>query len=229
MNHIYDNQEREGLIEARESFSGRLLTDTQFYEAVAITGIIEREISRTGKFKEKLGDYAHAFARTNNFDVMKAEEIIRDVFKARCGQTMNQMREGLMSREEQIFTGQKTTEPNGEEVAEVRLSQSEINRVATDTREIEPMIRDGNKMSFYRAYSHQASNIAKELGITESKTKALMGDIFRAQEKQNLYDWGKKLEDEYYRPQIEAEAQARQANRSNVSDMGRTRRFARSR
>jgi len=50
-------------ISARENFSGRLLTEPQFDEAMAITGIIEREIQRTGTFKEKLGDYAHAFAR----------------------------------------------------------------------------------------------------------------------------------------------------------------------
>lgn len=32
-----------------------------------------------------------------------------------------------------------------------------------------------------------------------------MKEEFKAAENQELYDWGKKLEDEFYRPQIEAE------------------------
>ena len=85
MNRPTTPNARPGLDVARESFSGRLLTNAQFEEAMAITGIIRREIQNSGSFKEKLGDYAHAFARTEKFDVMKAETIIRDLFKARTG------------------------------------------------------------------------------------------------------------------------------------------------
>ncbi len=64
---------------ARESFTGKALTGSQFDESMGIAGIMEREIKRSGSFKEKLGDYAHAFSR--------------------YGQTMNQMRKKLMERE----------------------------------------------------------------------------------------------------------------------------------
>ena len=60
MNYFLEPKEQERLLVARESFSGRLLTDAQFDEAMAITGIIEREIQKIGAFKEKLGDYAYA-------------------------------------------------------------------------------------------------------------------------------------------------------------------------
>ena len=98
MNYFYNPKEQERMLEARESFSGRLLTDAQFDEAMALTGIIEREIKKNGAFKEKLGDYAHAFSRTEHFVSAKAETVVRDLFKARTGMTMNQMREELMER-----------------------------------------------------------------------------------------------------------------------------------
>jgi hypothetical protein len=69
----------ERLAAARESFSGRLLSDAQFKEAIAITGIIEREIHCSGTFKEKLSDYSYAFARTERFDAAKAEAKKTDV------------------------------------------------------------------------------------------------------------------------------------------------------
>ena len=40
MNEPYDSGEVQRAAQARESFSGRLLTDTQFEDAMAITGII---------------------------------------------------------------------------------------------------------------------------------------------------------------------------------------------
>ena len=74
MNYHYDNQdEAHRVAEARDSYSARLLTNGQFEEALANTHIIEREIRRSGSFKEKLGDYAHAFARMQGFDTMKGE------------------------------------------------------------------------------------------------------------------------------------------------------------
>ena len=84
---------------ARESFSGRLLSGSQFGDAMAITEVIQREIWKTGTFKDKLGDYAHAFARSEKFDAMKAETIVRDLFRERTGKTMNQLREELLDRE----------------------------------------------------------------------------------------------------------------------------------
>lgn len=88
--------------EARESFNGKTLTDAQFDESWAIAEIMHRGIKRSGSFHEKLTDYSHAFARAERFDQMKGETIIRDQFKFRYGETMNQMREGLANRETEL-------------------------------------------------------------------------------------------------------------------------------
>lgn len=197
MNNYYDPKESERVAQARESYSGRLLTDNQFQEAIAITGILEAEIRKSGTFKEKLGDYSHAFSRTEKFDAMKAETTLRDLFKARTGQSMNELREHLIDQEERL--------PEG---AQEQAKQA--------TREILGMIKDGNKMPFYRAYDHQAAALADGLGITNNSAKRLMTDTFRTEADGELYDWGKDLEEKYYRPQIEAEKQERQVqSRSN--------------
>lgn len=186
MNYNYDQKEAERVADARESFSGRLLTDAQFDESMAITGIIEREIRKSGSFKEKLGDYAYAFSRTENFDAGKAETVIRDLFKARTGQSMNQMREDLAAREDRLTDKQK--------------SAAFDYAIAVGT-----MIETGEKMSFNRAFAHQGQVLAEELGITDVGAKRLMKDEFKAAQGTEFYDWGKDLEDKYYRPQIEAE------------------------
>jgi len=186
MNDIFDQNHKQRVAEARESFSGRLLTDSQFNEAIAITGIIEAEIYKSGTFKDKLADYAYAFARTEKFDVVRAETTLRDLFKANTGQTMNQLRESLMDREDQIDEG-------GDE------------RAKEATRKIHSMIKDGEKISFHRAYDTQAGEMAGELGITIIGAKRIITDVFRNEAEGELYDWGKQLEDKYFRPQIEAE------------------------
>lgn len=191
MNMYFDPKETDRVVQARDSFAGRLLTDTQFNEAMAITGIIESEIKKSGTFREKLGDYAHAFARTEKFDAMKAESTLRDLFKARTGQSMNEMREHLMEREKNL----------GDVDPEV---------VKDVTRAIGPMIKEGNKMTFHRAYDVQAAKLADELGITNTGAKKLMTETFRQEAGSELYDWGKGLEEKYYRPQIEAEKQQRE-------------------
>jgi len=190
MNEYFDPNHKQRLDEARESFSGRLLTNSQFNEAIAITGIIEAEIYKSGTFKEKLADYAYAFARTEKFDVVKAEITLRDLFKANTGQTMNQLRESLIDREDQIDEG-------GDE------------RAKEATRNIHAMIKDGDKIAFHRAYDTQASEMAGELGITIYGAKRIITDVFRNEAEGELYDWGKNLEDKYYRPQIEAEKAGR--------------------
>lgn len=190
MKDLFDPNHKQRLAEARESFSGRLLTDSQFNEAIAITGIIEAEIYKSGTFKEKLSDYAYAFARTEKFDVVKAETTLRDLFKANTGQTMNQLRESLMDREDQIDEG-------GDE------------RAKEATRKIHAMIKDGEKISFHRAYDTQANEMASELGITIIGAKRIITDVFRSEAEGELYDWGKTLEDKYFRPQIEAEKAGR--------------------
>lgn len=207
MNYFYHPKEQERVAAARDSFSGRLLTDAQFDEAMAVTGIIEREIMTSGAFKEKLGDYAYAFARTEKFDVMKAETIIRDLFNERTGQSMNQMREDLAKREAKLTKEQKA--------------------VAYDYAiAVGEMIETGNKISFNRAFAHQARTLAMEFGITDAGAKRLMKEEFNTAGGQDFYKWGKDAEEQFYRPQIEAEKAAREKEqeRSRRSNDGAERR-----
>ena len=202
MNYFYEPKEQERVLEARESFSGRLLTNAQFDEAIAITGIVEREIKKSGSFKEKLGDYAYAFARTEQFDAMKAETVIRDLFKVRTGQTMNEMREEYAKREENL--------PDPDR----RLGLEYARAVGT-------MIEEGTRINFNRAFAHQAQELAGELKITDAGAKRLMKEEFAAAEKRELYDWGKDLEDKHYRPQIEADKKkAEERSRDEGRDRG---------
>lgn len=190
MNYYYDPGENERVASARDSFSGVLLTDAQFEESLAITHIIEREIKTSGSFKEKLGDYAFAFARTEKFDAMKSETILRDIFKERTGQSMNDMRQALMEREEKLTPEQTGT------AHEYAVGVGDL-------------IENGYKMTFHRAYAHQAGQLANELKITDAGAKRLMRDEFKAVEGSELYEWGKELEEKFYRPQVEAEKQER--------------------
>jgi hypothetical protein len=186
MNNLYEPKENKRVAAARESFSGRLLTDRQFDDAMTITGIIEREIKNSGAFKDKLGDYSYAFARSEKFDAVKAETILRDLFKERTGQTMNQLREELVKREDAI-----TDEHRAQAYAR-----------ACD---IGDMMENGVKLSFHRAYTHQAQQLAGEMQVTDACAKRLMHEEFKAAEGSELYDWGKELEERFYRPQIDAE------------------------
>lgn len=192
------SRDQDRMISARESFSGRLLTDPQFEEAMAITSIIERKIVKSGTFKDKLGDYAYAMARTEKMDVVRAETTIRDLFKARTGQTMNQMREEIAGREEKL-------------PAEAR------DKAYRNASQIGQMIREYNKMSFYRAYAFQAQMLGAEYGITDAAAKTLMRESFKEKEGRELIDWGKELDEQYYRPQIEAEKKEREKT-SRTSD-----------
>jgi hypothetical protein len=54
MNHIYEGGELNRIKGARESFSGRLLTDDQFDEAMAITGIVEKQFLKRVPLKTSL-------------------------------------------------------------------------------------------------------------------------------------------------------------------------------
>lgn len=197
MNNFYDPKENERVVSARESFSGRLLTDRQFDDAMAITGVIEREIKNSGAFKDKLGDYAYAFARSEKFDATKAETILRDLFKERTGQTMNQMREKLAEHE------QPPTEDQRAQAYSYACG-------------IGDLMENGVKLSFNRAYAHQAREFAGQLEATDAFAKRLMREEFQAAEETDLFDWGRELEESFYRPQIEAEKREREAARAQA-------------
>ncbi len=184
----------------RENFSARLLTDPQYFECKSIARIIEREILYSGKFKDKLGDYAYALARSQKFDVAKAETILRDVFKASTGQSMNQMRESLANNLEAI---------NDDHRQKAYQSACDIGN----------LMESGDKLTFHRVFASQAQNLAREFGITDIAAKRIMSDEFTQTEGSKLYDWGKELDGQFFRPQIDAEKQQREARTSNV---GRT-------
>jgi hypothetical protein len=196
--------EQERLQQARASFSGRLLSNPQFDEAVTITRILEREILRSGAFKEKLADYAHAYARTENFDTAKAETILRDLFRSSTGRSMNQLREELVAREEAL------PQEAGQQALEHALG-------------VGAMIETGDKITFHRAFAHQGEALARSLGITDAAAKRLMREEFQAAEQADLYEWGKHLEEEFYRPQIEAERAEAEARRQENGASGTSR------
>ena len=192
--------------DARECFSARLLTDAQYFECKSVARIIEREILYSGTFKEKLGDYAYAFARSQKFDVAKAETILRDVFKASTGQSMNQMRESLAKGLEAIDDDHR----------------QQAHQNACDIGDI---MENGDKLTFNRVLASQAQNLAREFGITDIAAKRIMSDDFNKAEGSKLYDWGKELDEQFFRPQIDAEKRQREVGQSSN---GRTRTRAKS-
>ncbi len=177
---------------ARTSYSGRTLTQNQFKEAWAIAGIVNREIHKTGSFREKLTDYAHAYARAERFDALRGETILRDIYTARYEQSMNRTREALMAREE-------------------ALPDTARARALTCAETIGELIRQAPTQPFYQAYDRAAVSLAKELTITQSGAKTLMKETYQATHNRDLYEAGKEIEAAYHKPVREAEIAARKA------------------
>lgn len=203
MTEVQKNQPQNGLQEARESFSGRLLSDAQFDEAIAITGILEREIIKSGSFKDKLGDYSYAMARSERIDALKAETIIRDLFKMRTGQTMNQMREKLMERED-------------------KLPSDAHDRAYSLTAQIGEVMEAGDKIAFHRAFSAKAQELGEALAITDAKAKTLMRESFKETEGRELIEWGKELDEQIFKPQIDSEKKQRAEASDDTASNART-------
>lgn len=185
--------------EARESYTGKTLTNGQFGEAWALSGVMNRTIRKTGSFVEKLADYSHAFARSERFDALKAETIIRDMHKARYGQTMNELREEYLDREE-------------------RLREDAKDFALEHAQEIEPLIRDGQTMPFYRAYDQAACHMATKLSITEAGAKDFMKSAYREAHGVELYEAGKAWEKQYHDPVRQAARQVRSQSRSDAAE-----------
>ena len=208
MDHLYEPKEQERVANARESFSGRPLSNAHFDNAIAITAIIERKIHRNGAFVDDLRDYAYAFARTEAIEPVRAETIIRDLFKARTGRTMNEMRETLAERES-------------------KLTRAQTGQAYDSALAVGKMIEEGDKISFQRAFNHQAAELAGHMRITDACAKRLMKEEFAAAEADlDFYAWGKDIEERFYRPQIEAEKQkaenrAREGERTRSPDRSR--------
>jgi hypothetical protein len=170
----------------RESFSGRMLNNRLHADFVAVTKIIERGIHENGTFVDQLGDYSYAIARSQRFDAAKAETTLRDLFRERNGQTMNQLREQLVKREESLTPAEKS-------------------RGLTFASEIASIIEVGDKLTFNRVLAAQAERYGDELGITHAKARGLMAEAFEATEGRSIYDWGKELDQRFFQAQVDAE------------------------
>lgn len=188
--------------EGRESFSGRLLTDRQYNDFVALVGIIYRRIEETGSFNDPLTDYTNAVARSERFGPVKADTIVRDLFKIVTGNTMNEMREGFLEREKALFDREK----NPAEEERRKAYQAGVAAAR--------MVETGNKITFFRALNFEAVELAKDLNITHVGARKLINESFEEIEGRSLSDWGKELDEKYYRPQIEAEKKQRAAEKS---------------
>lgn len=197
MDYVYQTDEAVRVAEARASYAGRLLTDRQFNDFMSITGIVERRIQETGSFRECMKDYASAAARTERFDAAKADGIIRDLFKARTGITMNEMRTQLLEREEQLLS------PENEKAQDI-LEQAYESAIQAGQA-----VEHGNMLTFFRALNFEAVNLANSLEITHVGAKKLIETSFQKTENRPLREWGEELNRNYYRPQIEAQKSAR--------------------
>lgn len=189
-------QRKQGIENARQSITGQKLVRSQFNEGMAITSIIEQNILKRSSFTKKLELYSRSFADSERMNVLQAENTIRDLFKARFGKSMNQMREDIINRENTLPLESK----------EIALKHAKT---------IEPMIRDGKTMPFYQAYDRSGRNLAKELKISETGAKDFMKEAFHEDTGKELYDWGKDLEARYHTPVKEAERAERNHQRNN--------------
>lgn len=165
----------------RQSDAAKNLTESQFDEGDAIAQIMARGIKKTGMFRDKLSGYSEALAAGERFDALKAEEIVRGLFKERYGETMNQMRERLMTREREL-----ESDIDGEAL---RSAVTVVARIGE-----EPTV------PFYQAYDQEAVAMAKKHGITEAGAKTMMKTAFAAHEGRELYEAGKEAETLYHRP-----------------------------
>ena len=187
--------------DARQSFTGKRMTESQFDEAWNITGIINREIHKSGSFIDKLTDYAHAYSRNQKFDGARGEVILRDLYSARYGESMNQTRTALMEREDMI-------------------RETAQDQALHHARSIGKIIQNGPTMPFYQAADNAGVAMAHQHGITETGAKKLMAEAFEAAEGRSLRDHGKELESTYHIPVRDAERAARQATRSQMQRSG---------
>lgn len=179
----------------RDSYIAKTLTESQCDIAVDVASIINRHIQKTGSFRETLTDYAHAFARSEKFDAVKGEVIIRDVFTAQYGQTMNAAREALLENEKNL--------PETSREQAVHAARKTLDSIA-----------QGETEPFYKAYDREGSALARALNITESGAKQLMVENYRAIEGRELYETGKELEEQHHKPKADEARKEREKTRS---------------
>ncbi|MFN3171254.1 MAG: hypothetical protein ACE37E_11235 [Hyphomicrobiales bacterium] len=195
-------EEAHRIGEARMSFSGLLLTDRQFKDFIALTGIIKGRIEENGSFIEPLNESASFMARSERMGVVKADTTIRNLFQSRYDMTMNTMRDGLLKREKALFD------------RKVNPAEQERQMAYQAAIEAGGHVQHGTKMTFHRALAHEAARLSHDLGITHVGAKKLMEESFKDFEGGALRAWGKELDEKFYRPQIEAEKRQRESKKS---------------
>ncbi len=195
----------KAIAKARNSFAGNLQTDRLFDDFIAVTGMLRRRIEEGGTFIDPLNDLSNAIARNErHINPAKSDTIIRDLFKARFGMTMNKMREDLIAREQALFDRQDNP---------ATAERQKAYQAAVSAGEL---VQHGTKMTFNRAFASEAAPLAKELGITHIAAKKFIAQSFQEVESRDFFEWGKALDEKYYRPQIEAEKRQRTASRSQA-------------
>ncbi len=174
---------QKAIANARNSYIAKTLTESQWDIAADVASIINRQIQKTGSFREALTDYAHAFSRSEKFDAAKGEVIIRDVFSAQYGLTMNALRESLLNNEK-------------------NLPESAREQAIQSARQTLDSIAQGETEPFFKAYDRESNRLAQALNITESCAKKFMVESYRAIEGRELYETGKALEEQYHQPKV---------------------------
>jgi len=192
MTQEYIDQTRDT---ARQSETGRRMTDSQFEEAWQVTGIMRREIEKSASFISKLTDYAHAFARDERFDAARGEMVIRDLYAERYGETMNETREALLDRE-----------------ANVRDDSQDF--ALDQARSVLNSIQEKEDMPFWKALDRGAVRFAGEQGISETAARSVIKEAFENAEGQDFYKTGKSLEEKHYQVEGRIERRSQRNGRS---------------
>ena len=200
MNTTLNEDGQHRLAEARQSYSGSRLTDTQFDEAWNIAGIINREIHRSGSFIKKLSNYAEVFADDRKFDVTRAENILRDIFRSRYGESMNQLREELMAAEE-------------------NLRSLPLEHALPHARTAVQLIQESPTMPAYQAIDRASVGMARQNGVTEYAAQKMMSEAYKAAEGRSLREACKELR----QPDRQAARAERKAERVQIQRSGPSR------
>lgn len=179
----------------RNNHIAQTLTESQSDIAKNLASIINRQIHKTGSFREPLTDYAHAYSRSEKFDAATGEVIIREVFTAEYGQTMNALRETLLNNEK-------------------NLPESARERAIQAARQTLDSIAQGETEPFFKAYDRESNKLAQALNITESGAKKIMVESYRAIEGRELYEAGKALVEQHHKPKFDEARVERKTARS---------------
>ncbi|WP_299870531.1 hypothetical protein [uncultured Hoeflea sp.] len=172
--------------EVRKTHTSKRLTSSQFDELHLMVQILDREIRRSGTFKEKLLDLAHDHARSHKYDPVQAETMLRDLYAATYSITLNQRLTSLMEGEKEM----------GAQLREKALE-------AANT--VPSRIKDGDTLPAYRAIDDGAVDLANDLKITERTAKRAMFDSYEQATGNDLYRVAKDLEEEHHVPVREKE------------------------